>query len=684
MNARESPYKEDKRYGYTMSGINSLGVSTRSRKDWYEQSVFNIHLDHHATPERSPHLGAGLKETVLRRLLRKVKPDMVQYHAAGHPGWLLFESKMGLTCPTLEKDFLKIWAKVCREEGIQFGFYYSSGINEQVSKIHPEWARVNYDGTHCEESHGVPLCFNSPYVEEYMIPLFLELIDKYNPSHFWLDGDIWSVMPCWCQWCRQKFKAKYHQEMPEDEKDPAAIKFQYDSFVDYLGRVKVAMAAKKPSIKLCGNWAFTFEHGAFMNPCTDWISGDLITNISGLRQASLETAYISILDKPFDMMTWDKCMPQFLVSQALPKSEGYLKAEAAIILSHGGRVFIWNNPLPDCSLYEYQWDVLGKVGKFVRELAPFCIGNKSIAETGILYASKTRYLRANLYEHARKCVYACHKVLFECFIPMDIFSEQNLKSLLKRYKLIILPESPVLEKSTVTALRKYVREGGTLLIIGYPEIYGKNRDEHLSDLTGACFHSKKEARFFLPVASAVFEFKGMLAELEVTTAKVIKEFAQGLNSPNGSGVAALLKNTYGNGKVFTVPFNLLAVYHDECYIKYRDFLIEVLDRAYGQEGRQVILRTENPVEAVLNTNGTSIFIHLTNHNVGRITDERNHYLEDMCASTIEEVRLRINKRPSGISLIPKLKQIDFSYSKGYICIKNIPSFKYYVGIKIDF
>jgi len=87
--------------------------------NWYEKTRFNLHLDHHATPENSPDLGSGLKKEKLRKLLRKLKPDMVQYHSMGHPGWALFKTKYGITCPTLKRDFLKIWSEICKEEGIK-------------------------------------------------------------------------------------------------------------------------------------------------------------------------------------------------------------------------------------------------------------------------------------------------------------------------------------------------------------------------------------------------------------------------------------------------------------------------------------------------------------------------------------------------------------------------------------
>ena len=52
------------------------------------------------------------------------------------------------------------------------------------------------------------MCPRSRYADELMIPQLLELIDRYGVDGFWIDGDLWAMEPCYCDRCREAFRAE--------------------------------------------------------------------------------------------------------------------------------------------------------------------------------------------------------------------------------------------------------------------------------------------------------------------------------------------------------------------------------------------------------------------------------------------------------------------------------------------
>ena len=439
---------------------------------WYDATVFNIHMDHHATPEGCPDLGAGFDPEQFRRLLRAVKPDMIQYHSAGHPGWALVPTEVGVTCPTLKRDFIADWARVCREEGVKFGFYMSTGYNDVAGRAHPEWQRIAADGNPYPMlwgNMGLNLCFNSPYVEKWVIPFLIELIERYDSSHFWFDGDVWAVRPCWCPWCVEGFKKKYGEEPPRDEKDARVVSFQFDSFLDFHRRVKKAITAKKPDVLLCGNWAYTRQHGAFFEPdgTADWISGDISFNSNSWRSANAEATYISTVGMPWDLMNFDQFATDMFNLQTVAKKAGHIKSEVTSILAHGGRLFYWNNPIyKDASLWEYQWKIMAEVADFVRPIAAHTIGNESTARVGVYLNTDAHAIEPATFNPMRDRTYMVNQALTEAHYPHEIVNDRVMPGRLAGYDLVIIPQAAHVKRPVYDAITRFVEAGGTLLYAG--------------------------------------------------------------------------------------------------------------------------------------------------------------------------------------------------------------------------
>src|ERR1035438_8036391 len=71
------------------------------RKDCY----FGLHFDLHPNSGDTD-LGRDLTDEMVIRLLESVRPDFIQYDSKGHPGYLGFPSKTGMSAPGIVQDSL--------------------------------------------------------------------------------------------------------------------------------------------------------------------------------------------------------------------------------------------------------------------------------------------------------------------------------------------------------------------------------------------------------------------------------------------------------------------------------------------------------------------------------------------------------------------------------------------------
>ncbi|MFQ5810104.1 MAG: hypothetical protein ACE5JM_10845, partial [Armatimonadota bacterium] len=61
--------------------------------NWYETSFYLLHEDHHTNDRWEVGRDADPVETA--RLIALSKPDVIQIHAKGNPGWTTYPTKIG-------------------------------------------------------------------------------------------------------------------------------------------------------------------------------------------------------------------------------------------------------------------------------------------------------------------------------------------------------------------------------------------------------------------------------------------------------------------------------------------------------------------------------------------------------------------------------------------------------------
>jgi hypothetical protein len=170
---------------------------------WHGKSrYFGLHYDLHASL-RDRELGRRASPEDLVPMLKLMGCDFVQTDCKGHAGYTSWYSRTpgASVSPGVKKDALKGWRAATRQLGMPLHVHYSGIWDAAAGKKHPSWCIVGRDGKGVGGSRWVPdreptnerMCPRGPYLEKFMLPQMLELIDRYGVDGFWIDGEIWAV-----------------------------------------------------------------------------------------------------------------------------------------------------------------------------------------------------------------------------------------------------------------------------------------------------------------------------------------------------------------------------------------------------------------------------------------------------------------------------------------------------------
>jgi hypothetical protein len=669
------------------SPASSRDRNTSIRSAWYEQTVFNIHFDHHAG-ETSP-IGASCDPKKIKRLLRLSRPGMVQYHSKGHPGYATYPTKIGVPAKGLKRDVLRIYRDVTRELGIRFSIYNSSLYDMVQAKLHPEWVRKLADGKPRSECNGSALCCNSGYVDQIQIPMMREMAEWYQPDAFWLDGDVWSVAPCWCPECRKKFKTQTGDDPPiksSDPKWPAWQKFHRDSFVEFHRRTANAVCGILPSCLFCGNWAYTLRQPDEAPDHIDWLSGD-VHPAHGPRHASFEARFLQWRNRPCDIMTWNNAY-NWGKTKAQYKSTQHLLQEGAVILANGMRWFIWDNPTPGDDLVDHAHQQMAELAKFAYARKDLVLGTTSVPWVAVLHGQTAHYAEREGMSFGWgggqefPALRGLCAALAEEGIHFDILNEETLIRRAEKYRLIVLAGQDPLANAVADALRNYVHSGGRLLVLGNN---GLNRGAQgktffaLEDLIGATYEGELGGEAFAVGAEEVDGgvlggFRGDIfaaskcLRVKPKTATVKMRFQKHYERKkdiNNSGAEqpAVLENRFGSGICTFVAADVTMEYDQNRYPPLRAWLGRLIRSLAGP---LVEIVGEKQIEVTVRERGKDWIVHLVNLMPGKELDGNDWFVEKIPPRGPLTVRIACARKPVRVQVEPDGARIKWKWTKGCV------------------
>ena len=431
------------------------------RKD----AFFGLHFDLH--PQKGDtSLGADITEENIAALLERVKPDYVQYDCKGHAGYTGYPTKVGWPSPGIVQDSLAIWRKVTRERGVGLFVHYS-GVQDFVAiEKHPDWACVGPNG---EPDRKATSTFG-PYVDQLLIPQLKEVSAAYDLDGAWVDGECWGARLDWSPAAIEAWKKETgYEEAPKSRKDAHWLEwkmFHRRQFEKYLCHWVDELHAANPKLQLTSNWMYTPHAPKPVVAKLDFLSGDYSPTVS-VDRARVEARYLASTAMPWDLMAWGFNHVAELGSSLKPAVQ--LQQEAAVVLMQGGGFCIYYNPTRSGYIVPEIIQTSGEVADFCRTRQKVSHKSRSVPQVALLLSAETQFDRSDAVFTPYGCMDelegALHALL-ENHYSVDILAEHQLQPRLNEFPLVVIADSYKLPEDFKTALRKYVEQGGSLLLLG--------------------------------------------------------------------------------------------------------------------------------------------------------------------------------------------------------------------------
>jgi len=165
----------------------------------------HIHFDFHTMPGIDD-FGRDWDAAAFAQRLADAHVDYINFPAACNIGFSYYETKIGTPYPGMKGDMFKDVLRECHARGIGVTAYINIGIVHELAHRHPDWCRVNSEGSHILFEDKVyrngfrQMCYNSKEYHNYLLDVIREIC-AYD-----IDGlfcDCIAFFPCHCKNCTE-------------------------------------------------------------------------------------------------------------------------------------------------------------------------------------------------------------------------------------------------------------------------------------------------------------------------------------------------------------------------------------------------------------------------------------------------------------------------------------------------
>lgn len=396
-------------------------------------------------------------------------------------------ASVGPRHPKMIGDLVREAIEAGREKGIKVVLMVGHTANQYIHRIHSDWAQVNRNGeiillehVPYERSNYEPewpqLCINSPFIEHVKREVN-ESIDL-DPDGIFLDSFRYQPdieRACYCIWCRKRFAEEHGYEMPMDPKWGDSRwrtlwEWRYEVVVERIKELHDLVKERAPLMLFMynshpGGWAGRTNRIVEMAreyidvvfaECSeaDHQPPGFITEMVKLTRAMLGGKPVWASRNYFHLYRTAASTTSLSIRQGLRE---------AIIAGGSPWLLVFSVS------YKQDPSLLNAAAKVFKEhklLEEYLINTEPVYYAGIVVSNTTRdhYGRDHPERYVDE-VRGFYYALIHSHIPVQFIAERDLVNLnnLLKYKVVILANTVCLSDEAVTALKKYVEKGGSII-----------------------------------------------------------------------------------------------------------------------------------------------------------------------------------------------------------------------------
>lgn len=344
-------------------------------------------------------------------------------------------------------------------------------------RAHPEWLARDINGNPYGMHGGHWFCPNHDDAFAFCAGYTCDLVKRYAPDAILLDNNFFPLR-CYCPACEAKFARELgHPQVPAIPRERRCVEYErwinwrYRSVETWTLKLKGLLRAANPRVALVTNTFWNYNGWTYADEDQCAVAD---ANLTECYCAPLKIGINVRLAQAFShgrrrafcfLCTW---MSEGGLELRAPAP---VRAALAATLGHGASPWLVNYGrwVTDPSTPTAQWirDYL----QFHRRRLNCYAGAASAARVALCHSRETADHCADpVLSRAYGQWFSCNLQWFtDRHIPFDIAYSGHLPlSLLRRYRLVVLPHPVCIGSRTLARLLDYIRRGGTVLFTENP------------------------------------------------------------------------------------------------------------------------------------------------------------------------------------------------------------------------
>lgn len=465
--------------------------------NWYLRSRRRFFLDNHIDSWNDEFLSKYNPDTYAE-CCKSGNATAATYMANTHTGLLNWPSKCGGTMHPAWKgrDMLQETIDALHRRNIDAIIYYVFVYVADYWNEHPESRTVLQNGRNSMVRVGTDngparfatCCINDPGYRKRALSELAELCENYDFEGIWPDMTFWPGV-CYCDNCRRRYRAETGRELPEiidwkSEEFVSFVRTRQRWLAEFAQEVTDTIKTRKPGMKLAQQsqtftWDWMAGGSAELADCWDWMSADLYCDHYGLSYSSKLFYSLSSV-KPFERVNcWN--VPN-IHEHVITKTQDELRQVAFSTIMNDGALTVIDQIDPIGTVHTRNYKTMGRVFSEIEKYEPY-LGGEFRQDVGIYYSFNSNFDSSwngrpvgdagFTFEYGKdnpayqnnnahlKCAANAAKTLTYFHVPYGIITKKNLRDL-NNYQVLILPNVMMLDEEECSAIRNYVKDGGSL------------------------------------------------------------------------------------------------------------------------------------------------------------------------------------------------------------------------------
>ena len=659
---------------------------------WFKNSFRRSLVDMHISDAHESFLKEFSPEAYVD-YLKSANIDSAMIYLQSHAGLCHYPTKSGEIHKNLigNEDVIRRTIDLIHKNGMYAVGYYSLIFNTREEDKHPEWRMIDdvKSGTSPHQRGGRYgfLCPNNLEHRAFVKTQLSEIAEYFELDGLFLDMTFWPAV-CRCECCRQRFSEEYgYDELPEyrDYSSPASQAFgeaRYKWMTDFGTDITAHAKKVMPGVSISHNNASAVARGGdrgvdeTIGELCDYVTGDLYGSLLG---HSFSMKYYRGVSKnqPFEYMLTR--FSQNLSQHTLSKTPRQLKQGVLMTAAHHGANFVIDAIDPVGTLDPNVAKLIGEAYAEEKKYEKYIGFGEPVSDVAVWYSTKGRYSSHSQRLDSLTASTNIGETLGSNHVLYDVIANTGMDKLSK-YPIVFAPAIAGIGVNEEKAIKNYVANGGVFVFSGLEvpllvrDFFGsvcegftpvqntyvsptENGNDILSPFSEKYPLSLSDYAPIMTAPNQSVRVLGTLTMPYIDENDKSKFAAIHSNPPVfPSSHPMIMEADYGLGKVLW-----LGVSHEGYEGRqYRKIVMNIINRYVDVSSFDFFAEAPGMIEAVAYSDGVNWQISFSN--VGDAEDGR--------IISPFNVRIKTDKVPKRVILLPEEKDIPFENKEGAVIFKT--------------